>query len=119
MCTAATAANAAELTGSVKSTDGKAVAGAMVTLTRADGLFVETVYAGKDGRYRLRTQQQGTASLRARYPNYADATTGVDLAKDSSQSLTLLPLSDVRAISDQMSASAHFARLPFDSATDR
>jgi streptogramin lyase len=107
------------LTGRVKSTDGKPVAGAMVTLTRADGLFVETVYAGRDGRYRLRTEQQGTGGLRARYPNYADATTGVDLARDSSYDLALVPLTDVRAISEQMSASAHFARLPFDSAADQ
>jgi streptogramin lyase len=115
----ARSASAAELSGSVRSTDGKPVVGAMVTLTRADGLFVETVYAGQDGRYRLRTAQSGAASLRARYPNLADSTTGVDLARNTSHDLVLVPLTDVRAISDQMSASAHFARLPFGSESDR
>jgi streptogramin lyase len=112
-------ASAAEVEGSVRTTDGKAVVGAMVTLTRADGLYVETVYAGPDGRYRLRTTQQGSASLRARHPNFADAMAGVDLTRPVQQDFTLVPLTDVRAISEQMSASAHFARLPFANATDR
>jgi len=112
-------ASAADLEGRVRGTDGKAVVGAMVTLTRADGLYVETVYAGSDGRFRLHTTQQGSASLRARQPNFADAVTGVDLARPGEHDFTLVPLTDVRAISEQMSASAHFARLPFATAADR
>ena len=42
---------AAELSGSVKSVAGEPIAGALVTLTRGDGLFAETVYADAQGRY--------------------------------------------------------------------
>ena len=45
-----TGAQASELTGIVRSAEGTPVMGALVTLTRADGLFVETVYAAADGR---------------------------------------------------------------------
>jgi len=109
----------AEITGTVKSDDGRALVGALVTLTRGDGLFVESVYAGRDGRYTLQTRQQGKASLRARSPYFADATVELDLAHPGKRNFTLAPLTDPRRISDQLSASAHFARLPFERAVDR
>ncbi len=109
----------AELTGTVKSTDGRALVGALVTLTRGDGLFVESVYSGRDGRYTLQTRQQGKASLRARSPYFADATIELDLGHPGQRDFTLAPLTDPRQISDQLSASAHFARLPFERPVDR
>lgn len=112
-------ATAVDLTGRVRSADGRVLPGAMVTLTRADGLYAETVYAGFDGRYSLRTKQQGRATLRARGPDLADATVGLDLARDVRHDFSLVALEDTRAISDQMSASAHFARIPFERPMDR
>ena len=114
-----TAAFAGELTGSVRTAEGKPVLGALVTLTRADGLFVETVYAGADGGYRLRPLQQGKGTLRARCPGYGDATVGVDAAAGGKHDFALTPLTDARALSEQLTASAHFARLPFERPADR
>ena len=114
-----TGAQASELTGIVRSAEGTPVMGALVTLTRADGLFVETVYAAADGRYVLRPLQQGKGTLRARRPGYGDATVGVDAAAGGTHDFALAPLTDARALSEQLTASAHFARLPFAQPADR
>jgi streptogramin lyase len=110
---------ASEIVGTVRGTDGTPLAGALVTLTRADGLFVETVYADREGRYALRPLQREAGSLRARRPGYADSSVDVDAARDSRRDFQLAPLTDPVALSEQLTASAHFARLPFERETDR
>jgi virginiamycin B lyase len=112
-------AYATEISGIVRADDGAPLPGSLVTLTRADGLFVETVYAGTDGRYVLRPLQQGSASLRARRPGYADLSVDVDAAKRGRQDFKLAVLTDPVARSEQLTASAHFARLPFVREIDR
>lgn len=113
------AATCAEITGSVKAVDGRPLVGALVTLTRGDGLFVESVYAGNDGHFTLKTRQQDKASLRARSPYFADAAVELDAGKASRQDFTLAPLTDPQAISDSLPASAHFARIQFPTALEK
>ena len=113
------AAAASELTGTVKSADGQPLVGALITLTHADGLYLESVYSDRAGRYTLSTMQTGRASLRARQAEFADVTGAVDLARNVKQDFTLSPLTSARARSDQLTASAHLARLDFGRPADR
>jgi hypothetical protein len=122
---AAGAAMGAEITGSVKAADGRPLMGALVTLTRGDGLFAESVYADSDGHFTLKTRQQGKARLRARSPYFADSTVDLELdtpAKPETavrRDFRLAPLTDPQAISDSLSASAHFARIQFPTALEK
>lgn len=108
---------AATLEGTVRSTGGDAVAGALMTLSSADGLYAETVYSNAAGAYRLATTQQGPLVLRARRPGFADATQDVTLVGSDTalrQDLSLRALTTDREISEQLTASAHYARIKFD-----
>jgi len=110
------AAAAATIEGTIRAGSKGVVAGALVTLTSKDGLFAETVYSDASGAFRLATEQKGFVTLRVRRPHFADAvhdleiTAGRALRQDSS----LRPLHSDREISDQLTASAHYARLRFD-----
>lgn len=117
----ACAAIGAELSGTVKARNGHALTGAIVTLTQSDGLFVESVYAGVDGSFKLQTLQKGKSSLRARSPYFADATVEVELADMARvrNDFKLRPLTDPKEISESLSASAHFARIKFAKAIDK
>jgi hypothetical protein len=88
-------------------------------LTREDGLFVETVYSNADGRYVLRPMQQGKGRLRARRPGFVDVAVDVDAAAGGRNDFRLVPVTDPVARSEQLTASAHFARLPFERELDR
>ena len=94
--------------------------GALVTLTRADGLFVETVYAGTDGRYRLEPLQQGTA-IAARASSglcgrLDRCRSGRRVASTTSRST---PLTDVRAISEQLTRERAFRATAVRTPADR
>jgi virginiamycin B lyase len=115
----ASGTDAAELSGTVLANDGQPVPGALVTLTREDGLFVETVYSNADGRYVLRPMQQGKGRLRARRPGFVDVAVDVDAAAGGRNDFRLVPVTDPVARSEQLTASAHFARLPFERELDR
>lgn len=104
-------ASAVEVTGSVRSADGTPLAGAMVTATRADNLFAETIYAGADGGYLLDTSQTGKVTLRFRSPGYIDRTMPITLAGDLRLDVTLTLQTDPQALSDSLPASAHFTRI--------
>jgi hypothetical protein len=112
---AAAAADAAVVEGHVRGPGGP-LAGAMVTVTSTDGLYAETVYSDTKGAFRLTTDQSGIVTVRARKAYFADGSQALDLAAQSSGPLDLLlaPLTAPQAISDSLSASAHFARIRFD-----
>jgi streptogramin lyase len=114
-------AGAADLSGQVKSVSGRAISGALVTLTQSDGLFVETVYSQADGRFKIHTGQKGKSSLRARSPYFEDQAATVDLADGASlrQDFKLKPMTDPNAIAEAATASAHFARIRFDRPIDK
>ena len=114
-------AGAADLGGQVKSASGRAIPGALVTLTQSDGLFVETVYSQADGTFRIHTGQKGKSTLRARSPYFEDQTVPLDLADGTSirQDFKLKPVTDPNAIAEAATASAHFARIRFDRPIER
>src|SRR6185295_18396716 len=64
--------SAATITGSVRSPDGKPVAGAIVTATSADGFLSESVYSDGTGAFILATQIDGHIRLRIRHPQFSD-----------------------------------------------
>lgn len=110
-------AAAATLEGTVRAAGKDAVAGALVTLASGDGLYAETVYTDAAGAYRLDTAQQGFLTLRVRKPQFADALRDIDVAAGSKalhEDINLRPLTSARELSDQLTASAHYARIKFD-----
>ena len=74
-----TGAAAGTLDGSVRTTDGKAVAGAMVTVWNESRDRKETVYSDAAGRYSLPTGFAGTLQVRARTPYFRDVVQTVEL----------------------------------------
>src|SRR5215471_6616803 len=93
------------------------ITGAMVTLTRADGLYSETVYSNNKGQFHLDTKLDGKLSLRARAPRYADATQTVDVsAKGGAKAdFKMRKLTAPNELSDGETGSAQFKRLKFKS----
>ncbi len=103
----------ATLEGTVSNQAGEPVPVAMVSLFRADNLYLETVYAGRDGQYRLETALSGEMTMRVRSPGYADKTatialTGTDTVK---RDVTLQLLTTDRQISESLTGSSQFTRL--------
>ncbi|MCC7413670.1 MAG: carboxypeptidase regulatory-like domain-containing protein [Gammaproteobacteria bacterium] len=115
------AVQAATLEGVVRDPGGAAISGALVTATAAGGLFAETVYSDAQGRFRLQTRQHGTLALRARKAYFADATRGAQVAAEGTLTVdfALAPLTDAGAISESLSASAHYTRIRFEDPRDR
>ena len=112
---AAGTAQAATLAGTVTSADGKPLAGAMVTLWNATRNAKETVYTNAEGQYSLDTGFTGKVVLRTRLATFKDQNSDLELAADSAvqTNVTLEALSTPEGISDQLTASAHAAVLPF------
>ena len=101
--------------GTVRGADARPIAGALVTLSTADGLYAETVYSDARGRFRLETQQAGEVTIRARKAYFADSAQDLDLGQAGRTPLqfVLSRLGSPALIADSLSASAHFARLRF------
>ncbi|MFA5940658.1 MAG: carboxypeptidase regulatory-like domain-containing protein [Sinimarinibacterium sp.] len=106
-------AQAAVLEGTVISAERAPVAGAIVSLTRADGLLRESVYTNAAGRYRLASAQDGAAQLSVRAPGHGDASREFDLRARHTppRDFALEALSNPTQISDALPASAHAARI--------
>ena len=115
------AAAAAVIEGTVRAGGKDAVAGALVTLTSEDGVYAETVYSNAAGAFRLATEQSGFLNLRVRKPNFADAIRDLEVTADQTprQEIRLRALVADKDISDQLTASAHYARIRFDNPKDR
>jgi virginiamycin B lyase len=114
-------ASAATVAGAVIS-NGKAMTGAMITLTSADGMYSETVLSDASGRYRLTTAQHGALKLRARAALSADDTVEVELPSSDAQvahNFSLRALTSPQEISDSLPASAHIAKVKFPTEVQR
>ena len=109
---------AATLTGQALTSDGQPVAGALVTLWNDLKNRKETVYTNELGNYSLSTGFTGKVTLRGRAPMYRDFNVSFDLAATDTQkhALAMIKLTDAQEISDQLTASAHAAALPFPDA---
>lgn len=114
-------ASAASFTGRVLKPDGTPAFGAMVTVFQADRARRQTVYTDADGRYAIVTPFGGRLEVRARLANFEDVRTVVTATATSRTTvdLTLLPFVDAMAASNALAASAHNAKLPWDSERDR
>jgi streptogramin lyase len=112
---------AAAIDGHVVDGDDAPIAGALITLFRADGLYSETVYSDNKGRFHLDTALEGKLTLRARAPRFADAQQSVDLsAKGGAKAaFALRRLTMPNELSDGLTGSAQFKRLKFKSEKQR
>ncbi|MBK6280662.1 MAG: carboxypeptidase regulatory-like domain-containing protein [Gammaproteobacteria bacterium] len=110
-----TGAAAGTLDGSVRTTDGKAVAGAMVTVWNESRDRKETVYSDAAGRYSLPTGFAGTLQVRARTPYFRDVVQTVELGAGQQLAVdfSVEKIASVEELSDTLTASAHAAMLPF------
>lgn len=115
------ASQAAIVTGRVTLADGKPVLGAMVTVHSADMLRKDTVYSAADGGYAIRTDFGGKLLLRARVANLQDASREMTLGagQAGAADFTMKPYASSAQAIEALSASAHNARLPWNSATQR
>lgn len=106
---------AASLSGTVTTQDGKPLAGAMVTLWNATRNAKETVYTNELGQYSMTSGFTGNTLLRSRVFGYKDQNKDLALDADSQVQthFSLEALTDAQGISDQLTASAHAATLPF------
>ncbi|WP_169577743.1 carboxypeptidase regulatory-like domain-containing protein [Sinimarinibacterium sp. CAU 1509] len=106
-------AHAADIRGTVTSVDGDSVAGAIVSLTRADGVLRQSVYSDASGRFLLGTGQSGAARLSVRAPGFADESRDIAAVSANPRplSITLARLSKPAQVSDALPASAHAARV--------
>jgi streptogramin lyase/cytochrome c5 len=106
---------AATLSGTVATTDGRPIAGAMVTAFNEPGNRKETVFTGADGRYALSTSFAGNLTLRARTPYFQDVVNTVPVQDDAALAVDFAAekLASPEALSDSLPASAHAAMLDF------
>ncbi len=98
---AATIAQAGTLSGTVVGDDGRAIAGAIVTLTDKRGVS-ESVYSNDKGEFRLATELQGELKFWVRKRYYRDDTRELELpaAAKTQVKVMLAALTDARALSD-------------------
>lgn len=112
---------AAAIDGKVVDGDDAPIAGALITMFRADNLYSETVYSDNKGQFHLDTALEGKLNLRARVPRFADAQQTVDLsAKGSAKAeFKMRRLTMPNELSDGLTGSAQFKRLKFKSDKQR
>lgn len=112
-------AHAAMLSGAVTS-DGKPLAGVMVTAIDAKKERRDTVYTDEQGRFRLNVDFKGQATLRARAPYFKDDEKSLTLnGADQQLSFSLQRQSVAAELSASLSASAHLTKLPWQSVDSR
>jgi len=109
-------AYAAVIEGTVTDAGKQPLPGAMISLRDDARGYYETVYADAQGHYRLTTTQQGDLLVRARNLSFADASRPLHLDSGSTPTVdfALSPLTDAADIADNLPASAHFSKIPFD-----
>ena len=103
------------LSGTVTAADGTPIAGAIVSVTDAQGRS-QAVYSLEDGTYRLDTGLSGALDVLGRKRYYEDAHATLELGADASASrdFTLAAITDPKALSDAHPALSHFSMMAFD-----
>lgn len=106
---------AGTLAGNVATSDGKPIAGALVTIWNEAKNRKETVYTDATGNYTLQTGFTGAVVLRARTPYFADANKDLTLAADtvSKVDFVIQKIASLEELSETFTASAHAAKLTF------
>jgi cytochrome c5 len=107
--------HAATLSGTVATTDGRPISGAMVTAWNEPKNRKETVFTGADGRYALQTSFAGNLTLRARTPYFKDVEKTLAVAASDAMTVDFAAekLASPDELSDSLPASAHAAMLDF------
>jgi streptogramin lyase len=110
---------AGTVSGLVKDTNGKAVAGAIITLTTPAGIS-QSVYSGDAGQFTLNTALTGDLEFRARKRYHEDnqQTLALDAKDKLKADITLKPLTDPQALSDDHPSLSHFTMISFDKDED-
>lgn len=109
------------LTGTVATSSGMPVSGAMITASSTDGRRRITVYSHADGSYELPISYAGAISIRARTPYFSDTNMQLTVS-DGEQyvvDFTTEKMSDPQSISESLTASAHAATLKWPENSDR
>jgi virginiamycin B lyase len=114
-------ASAATLDGSVKTSAGQPVAGAMVTVFSANRMRKQTVFTDSQGRYLIVVDYEGELTIRARASNVADQSQTISVAQQDKHTvdLTLAPFESDMERSNALPASAHLTSLPWKDAEER
>jgi virginiamycin B lyase len=101
--------------------DGKPVVGAMVTAFAADNKQRDTVYSDADGRYSLTVDFAGKIHIRVRAPYFMEAVNEIDLPVEGEHRLDyqLKTQTNVAALSDSLTASAHLTALSWSAPETR
>jgi streptogramin lyase len=117
---AAPAARAGTLSGRVRDADGKAIPGAMVTLTDAARGISESVYADAGGRFVLVTRRiGGKLALRVRQAYFRDVRGEVELGASQKlrRDVSMQPMTEAAEISASLPAAYHFGGIHFEAGT--
>ncbi|MDT3678972.1 MAG: carboxypeptidase regulatory-like domain-containing protein [Burkholderiaceae bacterium] len=114
-CGALPAAYATLLSGSIVDPDERPIAGAIVTVTDSRGV-ADSVYSDAKGRFRLETSLQGKLDFWVRKRYHRDERRDLDasVATDGALKVSLQPLTDPQAISDDHPFLSRFSRIDFD-----
>jgi len=108
-------AQAGIVQGTITDTGGRALAGAIVTLTSKQGVG-ESVYTDTRGGYRLDTDLAGDLSLRIRKRYYRDDARELQLGASAEMDIDvkLIPIIDPQELSDAHPSLSHFSMIEFD-----
>lgn len=115
-----TSASAMSFAGAVRSTSGRPVPGAMVTVADDTRGIAESVYADARGRFEIDTRHvTGAARLRVRAAYFADYSGDVVLEAGTGtrRDITLRPLRRPDEISESLPALYHFGQIAFQPGT--
>ncbi|MGB8328854.1 MAG: carboxypeptidase regulatory-like domain-containing protein [Polyangiales bacterium] len=114
-------ARAATLDGTVTTSSGQPVSGAMVTVFSANRMRKQTVFTDAQGRYLIVIDYDGELTVRARASNFADQTKPISVGQDESQTvdLTVGAFESEMDRSNALPASAHLTTLPWRDTEDR
>lgn len=111
----------ASLTGTVVTSSGMPVSGAMITAFNEGETRRITVYSLPDGSYQLPVSYVGDLSVRVRTPYFEDVTTTVSVASGDTVSLNFQTpkLTTPEDLSNSLTASAHIAQMKWPSSENR
>ncbi len=104
------------LGGQVLDTDGKPIAGAIVSVRSVERGITDSVYTDADGRYTQSTDLAGKLKLRIRKRYFRDDVREIALAANGKTQVDVMlsPLTDPKELSDDHPALSHFSMINFD-----
>src|SRR5579871_1569764 len=107
------------LSGTIKSTDGKAMGGVTVSAKSQGGTITTTVFTDEAGNYYFPELPDGHYRVWAQALSYQTGKGEVDLAKNSKQDFTLGPLNDAEATFKQLPGNLVLDALPAQTPEDQ